>query len=83
MVTRVSKDCDCLGGSFEKIVPDVGILVSTDPVAVDAAGLDLVEKAAGKPLGQLAYDVPARVQLDYAGELGVGSPDYELIEYGR
>jgi uncharacterized Fe-S center protein len=80
IVTRVSKDCDCVGGSFEKIVPDVGILVSHDPVAVDAASLDLVEKYGGKALGQLAYDIPTRVQLDYARELGFGSLAYELIE---
>lgn len=72
-----------MGGGFEKIVPDVGILVSRDPVAVDAAGIDLVESAGGKTLGQLAYDVPTRVQLDYARELGFGSVDYELIEFGK
>ena len=81
IVTRVSKDCDCMPGSYEKIVPDVGVLISRDPVAVDAASLDLVEKAGGKAFGQLAHDVPTRVQLDYARELGFGSPDYELIEY--
>jgi uncharacterized Fe-S center protein len=82
IVTRVSKDCDCVGGSFEKIVPDVGILVSGDPVAVDAASLDLVEKSGGKALGRLAHDIPTRVQLDYARELGFGSAAYELVESG-
>jgi hypothetical protein len=81
IATRISKDCDCVGGSFEKIVPDVGILVSNDPVAVDAACLDLVEKSAGKTLGELAYDVPTRVQLDYARALGFGSKDYERIDF--
>jgi len=81
IATRVSKDCDCMPGSFEKIVPDVGIFVSRDPVAVDAACLDRVEASAGKALEQLAYDVPTRLQLDYARELGFGNPDYELIEY--
>ncbi len=80
IVTRVSKDCDCMPGSYEKIVPDVGILISRDPVAVDAASFDLVEKAGGKAFGQLAHDVPVRMQLDYARELGFGSSDYELIE---
>jgi uncharacterized Fe-S center protein len=81
VATRVSKDCDCGGDSFEKIVPDVGIFVSRDPVAVDAASLDGVETSAGKTLGQLAYDVPTRLQLDYARELGFGSLDYELVEF--
>jgi hypothetical protein len=60
----------------------VGILVSGDPVAVDAASLDLVEKSGGKALGRLAHDIPTRVQLDYARELGFGSAAYELVESG-
>ena len=80
ILTRISKDCDCMGHTYEKIAPDVGILVSRDPVAVDAAALDLVEKRAGKALSQLAYDIPYRVQLDYAKELNFGNQKYTLIK---
>jgi uncharacterized protein len=79
ILTRISKDCDCMGHSFKKIVPDIGILVSRDPVALDAASLDLVEKQAGALISQLAYDIPNRVQLEHSKELGFGSTDYELI----
>lgn len=79
VLTRISKDCDCMGHTFQKISPDIGILVSRDPVALDAASLDLVEKRAGKTLAQLAYDIPYRFQLDYAKELDFGNQDYELI----
>lgn len=79
ILTRISKDCDCMGHTFEKIVPDVGILISRDPVALDAASLNLVEKQAAKTITQLAYDIPSRVQLDYARELGFGNVDYDLI----
>lgn len=68
-----------MGHTFQKISPDIGILVSRDPVALDAASLDLVEKRAGKTLAQLAYDIPYRFQLDYAKELDFGNQDYELI----
>ncbi len=78
VLTRISKDCDCLDG-FDKISPDLGLTVSTDPVALDAASLDLVEKNAGA-LSQLCYDIPYRVQVDYAEEIGFGNPDYNLIE---
>jgi uncharacterized Fe-S center protein len=81
VVTRVSRNCDCEGGAYEKIVPDLGILVSRDPVAVDAASLDLLERRSGKMLQKLAHDVPGRVQLDYSRQLGFGSPDYQLIEH--
>lgn len=43
LLTRISKDCDCMT-SFEEICSDIGVLVSFDPVAIDAASIDLVEK---------------------------------------
>ena len=81
VLTRISKDCDCMGHTFEKIVPDIGILVSRDPVALDAASLAMVEKQAGKVLSQLAYDISYRHQLEYAKELDFGSQEYELIRF--
>ncbi len=80
-LTRISKDCDCMPG-YQKIVPDIGVLLALDPVALDAASLDLVEKRAGKPLTALAYDIPYRVQIDYAREIGFGNPDYQLAPTG-
>jgi uncharacterized Fe-S center protein len=41
--------------------------------------LALVEKKAGRGLSQLAYDIPYRFQIDYAGELGFGSSEYDLV----
>jgi uncharacterized Fe-S center protein len=67
-------------GQFEKILPDIGVMVSFDPVAVDAASVDLVEEKAGKQFSKMAYDVPYREQINYARELEFGNPDYELIE---
>lgn len=77
-LTRISKDCDCMK-SFEPIVGDIGILVSHDPVAIDAAAVDLVEERAGKPLSELAYRIPYRVQIEYAREIGFGRQEYDLI----
>ncbi len=79
ILTRISKDCDCMGQTYEKIVPDIGILVCRDPVALDAASLDLVEERAELQLSRLAYDIPYRFQLEYAKKLSFGSLDYELI----
>ena len=66
-------------GGFKKIVPDIGVLIACDPVALDAASLDLVEQRAGRPLTALSYDIPYRVQIDYAREIGFGNPDYLLV----
>jgi uncharacterized Fe-S center protein len=78
-LNKISKDCDCLP-KYEQIVPDVGIVLSYDPVAADAASLDLVEEKAGKELNTLGYDIPYRFQVDYAREVGFGNPDYEIEE---
>jgi hypothetical protein len=79
-LTRISRDCDCLG-RYEKIFPDIGVLIASDPVAVDAAALDLLEKTAGKTLDKLAYQgVPFRVQIEHARRIGFGSPEYRLEE---
>lgn len=78
-LNRISKDCDCMGG-FKKISPDIGVLIAFDPVAIDAASLDLVERKTGKSLTQLSYDIPYRVQIEYAREIGFGNPDYQLVQ---
>ena len=77
-LTRISKDCDCMG-RFERIAPDIGILISTDPVALDQASLDMVEAKMAKPLNQIAFDIPYRIQIEYAVEIGFGQADYQII----
>ncbi len=78
-LTRISKDCDCMG-TYENIVPDIGILISYDPVAIDQASIDLVEKVSGKKLSDIAYNIPYNYQLDYTDEIGFGNRNYELKE---
>ena len=46
----------------------------------EVASLDLVEQRAGKPLGQIAFDIPCREQLEHAQRIGFGSPEYQLQE---
>jgi uncharacterized Fe-S center protein len=45
-VLNVTPECDCMPSSDKYLVPDIGILASFDPVAIDAASLDLVNTAA-------------------------------------
>jgi len=44
---RITPDCDCFPFSDTPIVPDIGILASRDPVAIDAASFDLVNRQQG------------------------------------
>ena len=48
-VLNVTPDCDCASWSDAPLVPDIGILASTDPVALDTACRDLVNRAAANP----------------------------------
>ncbi len=79
-LTRISKDCDCMD-SYEKITPDIGILISKDPVAIDSASLYLLEKRSGKKLSELSHNIPYKVQLDHAEEINFGSTIFEIVEF--
>ncbi len=92
-VTSVTPDCDCMGFSDAPICGDIGILASLDPVAIDQAALDLVNRAEPhypshlpanlKPgddkFRALRPHLPEHMGLDYAEALGLGSRQYELI----
>lgn len=84
VLRRMSVDCDCAGTSAaEPTIPDIGILASTDILAVDQASVDLVYNQAHN------HDLVERIetrhglrQLSYMRELGMGSENYELVDIG-
>ncbi|MDD4894472.1 MAG: DUF362 domain-containing protein, partial [Candidatus Omnitrophica bacterium] len=78
---KINKECDCWGAENPRIAPDVGILASLDPVSVDKASFDLVNKASGKDIFKASHpEQDGLKQLLHAQEIGLGSVDYELIE---
>ncbi len=79
----MTKDCDCFDTpNMRQMVDDIGIAASNDPVAVDAAALDLVEKKAGRKLAKLLNNeqLDPRCQIAHAERIGLGSSIYELVE---
>lgn len=76
----ITKDCDCIRQNQIPIVEDIGVLASTDPVAIDTASLYLIKEKNNKRLRDLAYDIDYTVQLKYAQELEMGNIDFSLIE---
>jgi len=85
-VQDVTPHCDCAAPAGRALFPDIGVLASVDPVALDKASLDLIDKASmiGSPrmrapdkLGKW-HQVDSLVQLRVAQELGMGSLDYTL-----
>lgn len=84
VMNRLSVDCDCDGSPAEPDMHDIGILASTDPVAVDQACIDLVYSA--EDGGSLIKRIESRNglhTLEHAAGIGLGSRDYELIMVGQ
>jgi len=65
-----------------KMVEDIGILASADPVAVDKAAIDLVEARGGAKLSALIGNrrLDWRHQIDHAVKIGLGRAQYKLVE---
>lgn len=79
--TKINKECDCWGQENPKIAPDVGIFASTDPVAIDQASYDMVNKVCKKDIFKSAHpDQNGDIQLSYSQKIGLGSREYDLIE---
>ncbi len=79
-VMDVGKDCDCLASDpRDVLIRRAGILASRDPVALDQASLDLVERHLGGPLRRAAYDIDFEPQLEAAEALGLGTRSYRLV----
>lgn len=74
-VHNITKDCDCMGRAMVPITDNIGVLAGKDPVALDAACLDLVQKNSGEKLFE-----KGRLSLAHAEKIGLGSMKYQLIE---
>lgn len=80
VLVDMTEDCDCYNTNQSKLIPDLGILISKDPVAIDKATLDLTKAANRKSLAEMAYpDLDPMNQLEHGVKLGMGSLEYELI----
>ena len=82
VLRRMSVDCDCAGLiAAEPTIPDIGILASTDLLAIDQASVDLVyQTASNQDLVKRIESRHGLHQLQAMKELKMGNPQYELIE---
>lgn len=92
-LTNVTPDCDCALWSDAPIVPDIGFLASSDPVALDKACLDLVNAQAACPDCKLEHGLApdadkfgalwnwtrGDITFVHGEAVGLGTPHYELI----
>jgi uncharacterized Fe-S center protein len=76
----ITKNCDCVGIAEQPLIPDIGLLASSDPVAIDHAVLDLVKHRSGHSFESKAWPQhDGSIQIRYAEYLGLGSTDYHLV----
>ena len=82
VMNRLSVDCDCNGHPAEPDMHDIGILASTDPVALDQACIDLIyaqKDGDGASLVNRIESLNGLHTLEYAEQIGLGSRTYRLI----
>jgi len=85
VMNNMSVDCDCNAHPADPLLKDVGILASTDPVALDQACIDIVfniEPSEGNDNGPLLERIASKHGthiIDYAEQIGLGSKKYELV----
>jgi uncharacterized Fe-S center protein len=86
VMNNMTVDCDCVAHPAPVKLKDYGILASTDPVALDQACVDIINRqevtAENDPT-----DLLARIDkqhgthtIDWAEKIGVGSKKYEIVE---
>ncbi len=83
VMCNMSVDCDCCTVAEDPCMNDIGILASTDPIAIDQACIDLVYNSKDPGRDHLVERIESRNgvhTIEAAAELGYGSRDYELID---
>lgn len=83
IMANLSVDCDCCAVAEDPCMADIGILSSTDPVALDQACMDLIYASDDPGRDHFIERVESRHgihTIEAAEQIGVGSRDYELIE---
>lgn len=83
VMKNMSVDCDCCAVAEDPCLADMGVLASTDPVAIDQACIDLVYGCDDPGKAHFLERVESRNgvhTIESAAALGVGSREYELVE---
>lgn len=83
VLKNISVDCDCDAHPAAPTCPDIGIVGSTDILAADQAGIDLIyqrPQAQNKDIVERIDSRLGRHQLDYMESLDMGNRHYNLVE---
>ena len=81
VMNRLSIDCDCDGYASDPDMHDIGILASTDPVALDQACVDLIYASGddSESFIERIEELDGELSLEHAEEIGLGSRSYHIV----
>lgn len=82
-IVNLSVDCDCCHVAEDPCMKDIGLMISTDPVAIDQACIDMVYASKDPGRDHFVERVESRHgthTIDAAAALGFGNKEYELID---
>ena len=85
-MVNISIDCDCDGNASAPCMQDIGLLASTDPVAIDQACIDIIYNSADPGKNKLIKRIEEKLGtniIKVAEEDGAGSRQYELIDIDK
>ena len=85
-MVNISIDCDCDGNASAPCMKNIGILASTDPVAIDQACIDIVYNSTDPGKDKLIHRIEEKKGLyiiDTAEKLKTGTKEYELINIDK
>ena len=86
IMCNMSVDCDCCSVAEDPCMKDIGILASTDPVAIDQACIDLVNASTDEGKAHFLERVNSRngvYTIEVAEKIGLGCRDYNLINISK
>ncbi|MBS3816981.1 MAG: DUF362 domain-containing protein, partial [Candidatus Thermoplasmatota archaeon] len=85
-IMDVTPECDCPPWRKAPMVPDIGVVASKDPVALEQASFDLVKEEEGRDYDEgedkfkAEHDIDGTHQIKHAEKMGLGEREYELID---
>lgn len=85
-MVNISIDCDCDGNASAPCMKDIGLLASTDPVAIDQACIDIIYNSTDPGKDKLIKRIEEKLGINIikvAEEDGAGSRQYELIDIDK
>ena len=83
VMKNMSVDCDCCAVAEDPCIKDIGVLISTDPIAIDQACIDLVYASKDAGRDHLLERIESRNgvhTIEAAAEHGYGSRNYQLVD---